>query len=200
MVIAMPRTPKDRSNDTLTFEDVAIEDLRHDPANVRKHPEKNLEALKASLQRFGQQLPILVTVDGMVLAGNGRLQAAKELGWTHIQVVRTTLEGAEATAYSIADNRTAELAGWDLDGLDLLLRDLAANGVDLEAVGFTTGDLENLLGPSEFVAPTTETTKEVAYSEKITIKVTDLPSRAKIKAAVESLLERESWSAIASVS
>lgn len=185
---------------TLTSEEVSIDDLKFDASNVRKHPEKNLEALKASLERFGQQLPILVSPDGVVLAGNGRLEAAKALGWTHIKVVRTTLSGAEATAYSIADNRTAELAGWDLDGLDLMLRDLASNGVDLAAVGFTTGDLEKLLGPTEFVVPTTDAAKEIAYSEKITIKVSDLPSRAKIKAAVESLLERESWSAIASVS
>jgi ParB-like chromosome segregation protein Spo0J len=200
MVAGMARQNKDRNLPSLRYEEVAIADLVMDPANVRKHPDRNLQALKASLARFGQQLPILVSEDNVVLAGNGRLQAAKDLGWTTIRIARTSLQGTEATAYAIADNRTAELAGWDLDGLDLLLRDLATNGVDLEAVGFTTGDLAQLLGPAEFARDETAAPeREVQYSEKIIIKVTDMPSRSKIKAAVEALLEREGWTSVASI-
>ncbi len=197
----MARTTKDHNLQLLTYEQVRIDELVLDPTNVRKHPERNLAALKTSLQRFGQQMPLLVSMDNKVLAGNGRLQAAKELGWTTVAVVRTTLQGAEAAAYAVADNRTAELAGWDLDGLDLLLRDLAANGIAIEATGFTEGDLAQLLGPSQFAAPEQNAAeREVQYSEKIVVKVTDMPSRAKIKAAIEALIDREGWSSVASMS
>ena len=94
-------------------ERVPIDSVSLDPANVRRHGERNLATIKASLSRFGQQKPIVVDGDGIVRAGNGTWTAAKALGWKEITVVRTTLKGAEATAYAIADNRTGELAEWD---------------------------------------------------------------------------------------
>ena len=65
----------------MNIEETKIEDLHFDPANVRKHDEKNLEAIKSSLLRFGQQKPIVVDGKGIVIAGNGTLTAAKALGW-----------------------------------------------------------------------------------------------------------------------
>lgn len=95
---------------------VPIGDVHVDPKNARRHPERNLEAIRASLREFGQQEPILALADGTVVAGNGRLVAAVNLGWTHVAVVRTTLEGARAAMFAITANRTAELAEWD-DGI-----------------------------------------------------------------------------------
>lgn len=69
-------------------ETVSIDSLVFDPANVRKHPEKNLATIKASLLRFGQQKPIVVDANGVVRAGNGTLAAAKALGWKEIRIVR----------------------------------------------------------------------------------------------------------------
>jgi len=60
-------------------------ELSLDPANVRKHDRRNLDAIKASLRKFGQQKPIVVDTKGIVLAGNGTLTAAKELGWSEIE-------------------------------------------------------------------------------------------------------------------
>ncbi len=101
----------------MEVERVKITELTADPANVRKHNEKNMAAIKASLRRFGQQKPVVVDSSGVVRAGNGTLAAAIALGWSHIDIVRTELQGSEATAYAIADNRTAELAEWDADAL-----------------------------------------------------------------------------------
>lgn len=101
------------------IETVPISSLMLDPANARRHPTKNLEALKASLARFGQQKPVVVDARGRVIAGNGTLTAARALGWSEIRVVRTALEGAEAAAFGVADNRTAELAEWDDDALEI---------------------------------------------------------------------------------
>jgi len=106
-------------------ESVSIAALSQDPANARKHDEKNLEAIKASLRRFGQQKPIVVDSSNVVRAGNGTLAAATALGWESINVVQTDLQGSEATAYAIADNRTAELAEWDESVLAASLSSLA---------------------------------------------------------------------------
>jgi DNA modification methylase len=131
-------------------ERVPIDSVSLDPANVRRHGERNLATIKASLSRFGQQKPIVVDADGIVRAGNGTWTAAKALGWKEITVVRTALKGAEATAYAIADNRTAELAEWDDDAL---AQTLAALQIEDEALALDTGfdakEIEELLAPDE---------------------------------------------------
>lgn len=68
----------------MNIESVPIASLAFDPANVRKHPEANLDAIRASLRRFGQQKPIVVGRDNIVLAGNGLLAAARAEGWEAI--------------------------------------------------------------------------------------------------------------------
>ncbi len=98
-----------------------IDTLLHDPENSRLHDDRNLEAIRNSLERFGQQKPIVVDKDGKVVAGNGTLTAAAELGWEDIACVRTGLGNQEAVAYAIADNRTSDLAEWDLGQLQTSL-------------------------------------------------------------------------------
>ena len=130
----------------LDVENVKIEELSLDPANVRLHSDKNLSAIKSSLKRFGQQKPIVVSSDNIVIAGNGTLTAAISLGWTAINIVRTKLKGAEATAYGIADNRTSELANWDDAALGEILQSLSLEEGDLFlATGFTEKELKTML-------------------------------------------------------
>lgn len=116
---------------------VAIASLQSDPANARKHDKKNLEAIKGSLERFGQVRPIIVWGD-VIIAGNGTTEAAKELGWSEITVskVPTKWTYEEARAYALADNRTAELATWDADLLADQLVELDSVGWDMSALGF----------------------------------------------------------------
>ena len=103
-----------------------IDSLTLDPANARRHPERNLEAIRASLATFGQRKPVVVQRKGMVVrAGNGTVQAAKALGWSEVAAVVIDEDNATASQFAIADNRTGELAEWDdqtlatlLDGMD----------------------------------------------------------------------------------
>jgi len=126
---------------------VSIDSLLLDPANVRKHSARNLDAIKASLVRFGQQKPIIVDADGVVRCGNGTVMAAKSLGWSSIVTVWTHLRGAEATAYAIADNRTAELAEWDEDALAQQLAALQIEDESLaEATGYDAKEIEAMVG------------------------------------------------------
>ena len=129
----------------MTTESAPIDSLSPDPANLRLHPARNLDAIKSSLKRFGQQKPIVVDQNGIVRAGNGTLAAAKSLGWKTIDVVRTELTGSDATAFAIADNRSAELANWDDDALARQLDSLRAEGFDLTATGFDEKELTKLL-------------------------------------------------------
>lgn len=126
---------------------VEIETLVPDPANVRVHPARNVEAMKASLRKFGQLKPVVVQKQGMIVrAGNATMEAAKQLGWTHIAATVEEMDDLTATAFAIADNRTAELAEWDLQGLGKLITELdAVDGTQLEALGFDEGELQNLM-------------------------------------------------------
>ena len=126
----------------LRIETVNINSLTSDPANARKHDERNLKAIENSLQKFGQRKPICVTPDSMVIAGNGTLAAAKNLGWTEIAIARTPVGWTweQIRAFALADNRTAELAEWDDKVLADQLLELDANGWELEELGF--GNLE----------------------------------------------------------
>ena len=135
---------------------VPLSTLSFDPANLRKHGRRNLDAIKASLRRFGQQKPIVVDAKGIVLAGNGTLAAAQELGWTEIKIVRTDLAGTQATAFGIADNRSAELAEWD-EKLGDVLASLKAEDFPLDEIGFDEKDLADLDGNS----------REEPYTQKV---------------------------------
>lgn len=132
----------------MKLETVPLGSISPDPANTRKHSRRNLDAIKASLRRFGQQKPIVVDAKDVVLAGNGTLAAATELGWTEIQIVRTALAGVDATAFGIADNRTAELAEWD-ENLGDVLASLKAEDFPLAEIGFDEADLAELSGEPE---------------------------------------------------
>ena len=115
--------------------------LHADPNNRRRHPQRSLDAIKQSLQKFGQQKPVVALEDGTVIAGNGTLAAAQALGWDALAVVCFS-NAADARAYALADNRSAELSEWDpgglageleadglLDGLDALWTEEELNAV-----------------------------------------------------------------------
>ena len=77
---------------TLRIKRVPLDSLHQDPANARTHGNDNLEAIRASLQRFGQAEPLVVHKTGRVIGGNGRLAAMKALGWTECDVVELDID------------------------------------------------------------------------------------------------------------
>jgi hypothetical protein len=146
---------------------VPVVDLSHDPANARKHPERNLDTIVASLRRFGQQKPIVIDRNNIVRAGNGTLEAAKRLGWEKIDCVRTELNGADATAYAIADNRTAELAEWDDEVLAATLNGLALEEGLLEAAGYDEEELAAMLADGGSASNDQEAGPEITISPEL---------------------------------
>lgn len=121
-----------------------ISDLTLDPKNARKHSQKNLDAIAASLRKFGQRKPIVISNKGVILAGNGTVEAAKALGWDHIDVAVAPSDWDENTAkaYALADNRTAELADWDQIVLAETLLELADADFNIEELGFEMPESE----------------------------------------------------------
>ena len=115
---------------------VSIDALIPDPSNARMHDEVNIAAIKGSLAKFGQQKPIVITKNNVVVAGNGTMQAAKALGWTELDVVYSELSGTEAIAYALSDNRTAELGSWNKGILGKQLLGLSREGFGIANIGF----------------------------------------------------------------
>lgn len=119
---------------------VPIDGLEPDPANARTHGTDDLAALSGSLRQYGQRTPLVVNRESsIVLKGNGTLASARQLGWTHLAVVWVEDDPHTAAGYAIADNRTAELAGWDTDRLKELLAELDSETLSAELAGMFDG-------------------------------------------------------------
>jgi ParB-like chromosome segregation protein Spo0J len=167
---------------------VPIDSLKPDPANARKHGDRNLESIVASLNRFGQRSPIVVQREGMVVrAGNGRLAAAKSMGWQSIAAVIVDEASVDATAFAIADNRTSDLAEWDEETLASLLQSLPDDA--REAAGYIESELVELLeklgsGIEEVDAPDLPSGDKSAF-QQMTFVVTD-DQASDIKSALQA--------------
>jgi DNA methylase/ParB-like nuclease domain len=143
----------------------AISDLTPDPRNARTHPKRQIDQLKASIQEFGFTNPILADPDGHIIAGHGRLQAARAMGLTEVPtIVLSGLSEAQKRALRIADNKIALNAGWDLEILQVELGELASLDVEIDPTltGFSTGEIDVILAtaadPDDEVIPPVPTT------------------------------------------
>ena len=111
--------------------------LRPYPGNPRVIPESAISKVAESIAAFGFRNPMLVTLDGTLIAGHTRLLAAQRLGLSSVPViVCSDLGDAKGKALRLADNRTAQEASWDYELLGIELRDLSRLGLDLDLTGF----------------------------------------------------------------
>jgi DNA modification methylase len=143
----------------------AVGDLIPDPRNARTHPKRQIDQLKASIQEFGFTNPILADPEGHIVAGHGRLQAARAMGLTEVPtIILSGLSETQKRALRIADNKIALNAGWDLEILQLELSELASLDVDIDPTltGFSTGEIDVILtsagDPDDEVIPPVPTT------------------------------------------
>ena len=123
----------------------AVDDLKPFPGNPRRHPESQIAGLMKSIRKVWTN-PILIDESAMILAGHGRLEAAKRLGMSEVPTVTITgLNPGEKRAILIADNRLPERAVWDFDVLRGHFKDLIEIDFDVELTGFTTGEIDLVL-------------------------------------------------------
>jgi DNA methylase/ParB-like nuclease domain len=132
----------------LVVEQVPICSLKPYGNNPRTHSKKQIRQLATSITTFGWTNPVLVDADNRIIAGHGRVEAAKLLGNPHVPVLRIeNLTDAQIKAYVIADNRLAELAGWDTEILanELQLLSELDLDFDIEVTGFEMGEIDVLI-------------------------------------------------------
>ena len=133
---------------TIEFRAVDTASIKPDPRNARTHSKKQIAQIAASIAENGFVNPVLVNPSMVVIAGHGRLRAARDIGISSIPaIVITGLSEAQERRLRIADNKIALNAGWDPDLLRIELADLAGCGLDLELTGFTAGEIDVLLMP-----------------------------------------------------
>jgi DNA modification methylase len=153
---ARPSVSSLRDVPGLQIRRVPIESLHLDPANARSHPQRNLDAIKGSLARFGQAEPLVVLKrTGRVIGGNGRLVAMKAMGWTECDIVEVDLSDVEAAALGVALNRTAELAEWDDEALATIVASLKIEDA-LDGIGFDPDEINELLAKVNGLPDVTE--------------------------------------------
>jgi ParB-like nuclease domain len=137
------KTDADPSGSNRQLEMVPPSRLVTDTRNSRTHSQQQIDQIARSIKRFGFLGAILIDDRNQIVAGHGRVEAAKQLGLIHVPVLRVThLSDAERRAYAIADNRLAELAGWDDEILAIELGELRELDFDLAAIGFELADVE----------------------------------------------------------
>jgi ParB-like chromosome segregation protein Spo0J len=128
------------------IEVIAVNKLKPNEANARTHSRKQMRQIADCIKRFGFNNPVLVDDYGEIIAGHGRVEAAKLLGLTEVPTLRLShLSAAEKRAYVIADNRLAEKAGWDREILAIELQGLIDLDFDVELTGFAMGEIDILL-------------------------------------------------------
>lgn len=127
-----------------------IDQLSEYEHNSKLHPAEQVVKIAASINEFGFINPILVDASGVIIAGHGRLLAARKLNLKAVPViVLDHLTDMQRKALIIADNKLTE-SGWDMDKLSEELSELSDEGFDLDVIGFTDKEIEDVLHSSDY--------------------------------------------------
>ena len=133
----------------MNIEQVKIDKLIPYARNSRTHSDAQVAQIAASIKEFSFTNPVLIDETGSIIAGHGRVMAARKLAITDVPCVRLThLTEAQKRAYIITDNKLALNGGWDDEMLAVELTDLKDMGFDLDLIGFSTDEIEALLAPT----------------------------------------------------
>ncbi|NNC53046.1 MAG: ParB N-terminal domain-containing protein [Erythrobacter sp.] len=150
----------------VTYRDLA--ELTPDPRNARTHPKRQIEQIIASIEAFGFTNPILADPEGNLIAGHGRLRAARQMGLAQVPVIELVgLSEAQKKALRLADNKIALNAGWDTEILKLELADLSLPDIDIDLslTAFSAGEIDVVLAESE--DPDDEVIPEVPIEPRV---------------------------------
>jgi len=159
-----------------------IDQIKPDPKNPRTHPPRNLEAIKNSLNTFGQQTPIVVTKDKITIKGNGTYEAALSLGWRKIAAIPTDLANKKLlTGYKVADNKTGDLADWDYQILAEEIKEFV--DLDWKGLGWEQWELEPMLG-ADWAPP------EIKEGESSGVDMVSIKVTADQKAIIDQGIEK----------
>jgi len=160
---------------TERFEKVPTDQLIRYARNARTHSKEQILQLRSSLREFGFINPVLITSDYTIIAGHGRVEAAKAEGLAEVPCVFVEhLTEAQKRAYILADNRLALDAGWDSDLLAIEMAELKDLGFDLELTGFDIAEIEKLFADDNGDAEDDDFNLDAALEEAPFAKTGDL--------------------------
>ena len=132
---------------------VRVDVLRSNPSNARTHSKKQISAIARSIEKFGFTNPVLIDEQNKILAGHGRVAAAKLLKLPEVPAVLLShLSEGEKRAYILADNRLAEKAGWDKEILAREFQVLLDDKIEIELTGFSMADVGRVVNLDETAA------------------------------------------------
>lgn len=133
----------------LSIEYVNVEKLKPSPDNPRIHSQDAIDKLVHSIEAFGWTDPILISNDGLIVAGHARMKTAKIAGIKSVPIIRLPLSGADAKLYMVADNKLQELTEWDWPKLGDLLQELDNEKIDLTLSGLDKDEIKNILSGTD---------------------------------------------------
>lgn len=163
-----------------------VADLIPYASNSRTHSDAQVAQIAASIKEFGWTNPILIDGDNTIIAGHGRLLAARKLGMKEVPViVLDHLTKAQQRALVIADNQLALNAGWDMDMLKAEIEDLKLDDFDLGLLGFSDEELRDILDDIEDSAASLDAEK---YTTKITVPIYEITGK---KPSISEMFETE---------
>ena len=159
---------------SMQIESVPVSDLKEYEKNSRTHSDEQVAKIAASVEEFGFTNPILIDESNGVIAGHGRLQAAKRINMGEVPCIRLAhLSESQKRAYVIADNKIAESGGWDDEMLKMEIMELAQDDYDLKLTGFDEAGLDSILAISEEVMEAVQKKrdhKETGHSQQDTVR------------------------------
>ena len=129
------------------IERLAPDDLKPYAGNARTHSKKQIQQIAKSIERFGFTNPVLIDDGNGIIAGHGRVLAAKAIGMAEVPCLRlSNLSDADKRAYILADNKLALNAGWDKELLAIELQGLIEAKYDIDLTGFSIGEIDTVIG------------------------------------------------------
>jgi 16S rRNA G966 N2-methylase RsmD len=177
-----------------------IATLRLDPQNPRLHSRKQVRQIANSIASFGFNVPVLVDAEQSVIAGHGRVLAAKELGWDEVPVIALEhLDAAQRRAFAIADNRLTENSAWDDRLLAEQLKELSLLNLsfDLEATGFDIGEIDLRIESLDNKPESTDPLDQVpVVQERAVSQIGDLWQLGRHRVLCGNALDQSSFAAL----
>lgn len=165
-----------------TIETIPIGKLKAYDRNARTHSPDQVAQIAASIAEFGFTNPVLIDKRGTIVAGHGRVEAARSLGLDEVPCIRLEhLTEDQVRAYCLADNKLALNAGWNMDTLASELKGLEAVGFDVSLTGFSPEELAEIMGDpvaeneAEEPAPEVEFAEELLHSHNYVVLYFDNP-------------------------
>lgn len=166
-----------------------VEDLIPYARNARTHSDDQVARIAGSIKEFGWTNPILVDGENGIIAGHGRLAAARKLGMSEVPVIELDgLSDVQKRAYIIADNKMALDAGWDDELLKIEFEDLKIEGYDLDHTGFSEVEIGNVLNGWDSDIPELDEDGESDTGSRIVLKIA-AEDEAQAKEVITNALE-----------